>query len=55
MRLRSPDGSAYGSLQCCVRTNDLDLVGDGTHLTSFGMLGNFSFNGPEYRWLAGFP
>jgi alanyl-tRNA synthetase len=44
----APDGSVYGSLQSCVRTNDLGLVGDGTHLTSFGMLGNFSFNGPEY-------
>jgi tRNA synthetases class II (A) len=45
----SPDGSVYGSLQSCIRTNDPGLVGDGTHLTSFGMLGNFSFNGPEYH------
>lgn len=48
-RFGSPDGSVHGSLQSCVRTNDLDLVGDGTHLTSFGMLGNFSFGGPDYR------
>jgi alanyl-tRNA synthetase len=48
-RFTSPDGSVYGSLQNCVRTNDLGLVGDGTHLTSFGMLGNFSFGGPDYR------
>lgn len=48
-KFSSPDGSVHGSLQSCVRTNDLDLVGDGTHLTSFGMLGNFSFNGPDYR------
>ena len=48
-KFSSPDGSVYGSLQSCVRTNDLGLVGDGTHLTSFGMLGNFSFKGPEYR------
>lgn len=47
-KLTSPDGSVYGSLQSCVRTNDLGLVGDGTHLTSFEMLGNFSFNGPDY-------
>jgi alanyl-tRNA synthetase len=48
-RFTSPDGSVHGSLQSCVRTSDLELVGDGIHLTSFGMLGNFSFGGPEYR------
>jgi alanyl-tRNA synthetase len=48
-KFTSPDGSVYGSLPSCVRTNDLGLVGDGTHLTSFGMLGNFSFDGSEYR------
>ena len=48
-RFSCPDGSVHGSLQSCVRTSDLGLVGDGTHLTSFGMLGNFSFGGPEYR------
>src|SRR5262245_33861466 len=47
-RFTSPDGSVHGSLQSCVRTNYLDLVGDGTHLTSFGMLGNFSFGGLDY-------
>lgn len=48
-KFSNPDGTVYGSLQSCVRTNDLDLVGDGTHLTSFGMLGNFSFGGPSYN------
>jgi alanyl-tRNA synthetase len=48
-RFRNPDGSVHGSLQSCVRTSDLDQVGDGVHLTSFGMLGNFSFGGPGYR------
>jgi alanyl-tRNA synthetase len=43
------DGSRHGSLQSCVRVNDLDLIGDGTHLTYFEMLGNFSFGGNEYE------
>jgi len=46
---RNRDGTTYGSLQSCVRTNDLDLVGDGSHLTHFVMLGNFSFGGPPYE------
>lgn len=48
-RFSSPDGSKHGSLQSCVRTNDLELVGDGTHLTYFEMLGNFSFGGDDYE------
>lgn len=47
-RFRNPDGSHYSSIQSCIRTNDLDLVGDGTHLTSFQMVGNFSFGGNDY-------
>ena len=44
-RFLTPDGSRHGSLQSCVRTNDLELVGDGSHLTYFQMLGNFHFGG----------
>jgi alanyl-tRNA synthetase len=47
-RFLHPDGGTYGSLQSCIRTNDLDLVGDGSHLTHFRMLGTFSFGGPPY-------
>jgi len=31
------------NLQSCLRLDDLDEVGDGTHYLSFGMLGMFSF------------
>jgi len=45
----NPTKEKYGSLQSCIRTNDLELVGDGTHLTYFEMLGNFSFGGNDYE------
>ena len=48
-KFAEPDNSTYSSLQSCIRTNDLDSIGDGTHLSSFQMLGNFSFCGPEYQ------
>lgn len=48
-RFREPDGTGLSSLQSCIRTNDIDLAGDGSHLTSFQMLGNFSFRGIPYQ------
>lgn len=47
-KFREAQGGVYGSFQSCIRTNDLELVGDGSHLTHFVMLGNFSFSGPSY-------
>lgn len=48
-RFREPPSGRHGSLQSCIRTNDLGLVGDGSHLTYFEMVGNFSFGGRDYE------
>jgi alanyl-tRNA synthetase len=49
-----PGGRRLTGLQRCLRTTDLDEVGDDSHLTVFGMLGSWSlgdYPGPQsLRW-----
>jgi alanyl-tRNA synthetase len=44
MGAKHPEGQRLVNSQRCLRTGDIDLVGDSYHCTTFEMLGNWSLN-----------
>lgn len=53
-KFKSPDGSTVGNIQPCLRLNDLDQIGDGTHFLYFNMMGLFSFKEKSVKWTIDF-
>ncbi len=42
-KFKSTETGTIGNVQSCIRLNDIDEIGDGTHLLYFNMIGLFSF------------
>lgn len=42
-RFKNPDNKTVANIQSCIRLNDLEEIGDGTHMLHFKMIGLFSF------------
>lgn len=42
-KFKNPDNTTIANIQSCIRLNDLDEIGDGTHMLHFRMIGLFSF------------
>jgi alanyl-tRNA synthetase len=42
-KYKAPDGTTIANIQSCIRVQDLEEIGDGSHLLYFNMLGLFSF------------
>lgn len=46
-KFQQKTGERISTVQSCIRTNDIDLWGDGSHLCFFRMIGCFSFGNSE--------
>ena len=42
-KFKNPDNTTIANIQSCIRLNDLEEIGDGTHMLHFKMIGLFSF------------